>query len=206
MLTKLKKFNFNCLAPVNALLLPLSLCELELGGSNISRAEDMQPPEPHYFPQLLQLTLHLAVHVCSLHAAWLDWLSDSLGSLRSLRISDWDRSWHGSIVERLEKLEPLMALKHLELESCGLDDEDLAGIATQCPNLVDLDVSKNDNITGVGLKALVNRLSKTIKSIYLISCERVGHDAVEWARSKGVRVRYAFPMTRRPNSGRRIQL
>ena len=204
MLTKLRKFNFNCLEPGSALVLPLSILELELGGSNINRAEDVQPPEPHYFPQLSQLTLHLAVHVCSLHAAWLDWISDSLTSLRSLRVSDWDRDWHGSIVEKLEKSEPMKALKNLELESCCLDDEDLLGIAAHCPNLVNLDLSNNDNVTGVGLKELVNRLSRTIKSICLINCEGVGRDAVEWARCKGVRVRYAFPMTRMPNTGRRI--
>ena len=203
MLLKLRKLHFNCLDIGSTLLLPLSLRDLEIGLSRINGPGDEEPPEPHYFPHLTHLTLCLSSHGRWLPAPWLDWLSDSLGSLQSLRISDWEKSFNGPlVVGRFERLGPFESLTNLSLDSCSLDDDDLLEITTRCPNLVDLDLSNNDRITGVGLKELVNGLSKTIRSVYLVNCEAVSGDAVDWARNRGVRVRYTFPATTMPNTRR----
>lgn len=68
-------------------------------------------------------------------------------------------------------------------------DDEWMSIITQCqPGLQSLDLSQT-NITGVGVKATVDL--GHLKELEVEGCQKLSPDAVKWARSKGVRVRYS---------------
>jgi hypothetical protein len=71
----------------------------------------------------------------------------------------------------------------------------LVQFATRHTNLEKLDLS-GTRITGAGVKDIILALQgggKGIKWLNLSDCELVSQDAVVWARSKGVDVRFTFP-------------
>lgn len=88
----------------------------------------------------------------------------------------------------------LKALEALSFPRCvGLDDEGADIIASaKLVKLRTVDLTAAD-VTGIGVKALVQGLS--LETLVLNDCRNVSPDAVEWARSKGVTVKY------RMNSG-----
>lgn len=92
-------------------------------------------------------------------------------------------------------------LLHFTLQPTGpFTDEDVHVIAERLPKLQTLDVSGTD-ITGVGVKDLVQR--GHVKYLVLHNCRMLGTDAVEWARSRGVRVDYC--MTNGESGGKKLR-
>ncbi|KAK5123926.1 hypothetical protein LTR85_002123 [Meristemomyces frigidus] len=82
----------------------------------------------------------------------------------------------------------LRALERLTLQPTGVfDDAHVHVVAEKLVELRILDLSKTE-ITGVGVKDLVQR--GHIKHLLLNDCRLLSSDAVEWARSQGVRVDY----------------
>ena len=89
------------------------------------------------------------------------------------------------------------AIETFHMEGCGFDDTLAETLVLYATSLRHLNLASN-NITGVGVKALVNGLGSTLRFLNLNSCQYTSVDAVEWARSKGLTVHYAFP----DNSGK----
>lgn len=71
------------------------------------------------------------------------------------------------------------------LESCC--DEDVKGIVESLPKLHSLDLSEN-NITGVGVRRIVE--ASPVKDLIVDSCHSIGLDAIQWARSSGLKVQH----------------
>jgi len=83
------------------------------------------------------------------------------------------------------RLRELEELYFPGLESCC--DEDVKGIVESLPKLQTLDMSEN-HITGVGVRHIVE--SSPVKELIVNHCHSIGLDAIEWARSTGMKVRY----------------
>jgi len=81
----------------------------------------------------------------------------------------------------------LKELKHLSLRAChGLEDDQMAAVASCLPLLQSLDVSGTD-VTGAGIKDVVKN---GLKKLVVNDCRHLGLDAVHWARNQGVKVEY----------------
>ena len=96
----------------------------------------------------------------------------------------------------------LEGIENLVLKSCNVDDEIATLMARNLSRLQKLDVS-NSNITGVGVKALVDGLKGKLEHLCLDGCYSTNIDAVKLAREMGVNVAYGFPDPLR--GGRRIR-
>jgi F-box/TPR repeat protein Pof3 len=81
----------------------------------------------------------------------------------------------------------LRELKHLSLERCfDTDDDCLSLVAKDLPKLEFLNVSGTD-VTGAGIKKVV---SNGLKKLVANNCRHVYPDAVQWARTQGVKVEH----------------
>jgi hypothetical protein len=87
--------------------------------------------------------------------------------------------------ESMPRLRELEVLSFVAATECN--DLSLASIGPAFPKLRELDISETD-VTGVGVKDLVH--SGHIHKLILNDCRKLGIDAVEWARSHGVEVKY----------------
>ena len=96
----------------------------------------------------------------------------------------------------------LIKAEVLKLNNCALDDEDAIAIAMNCPVLKRLSLA-NTGVSGVGVKAIVTALEGKLEYLNLDGCKHTSIDAVEWARSKGVRVAFSFADHRR--GGKKIR-
>lgn len=96
----------------------------------------------------------------------------------------------------------LGSLRTLGLPCCsGMDDSVAAVIAaSKLKKLRYLDLTQAE-LTGVGVKVLVKSLS--LETLVLNDCAKVSPDAVEWARAKGVTVRYR--MSGEPSGARKLR-
>ena len=94
-------------------------------------------------------------------------------------------------------------LTDLTLDDCDIDDEILEHLAASCPRLTTLDIKSNPKVTGVGVKALVLKPGDKLRTLDLTYCSKVSGDAVEWARSKEVDVKYKYPQVA---SGKKVRL
>ncbi|KAM3074201.1 hypothetical protein ACMFMG_002978 [Clarireedia jacksonii] len=83
---------------------------------------------------------------------------------------------------------PCGSLEELSLEASLYREADIIDITTKCPMLHSLNVD-GTYITGVAVKHFVGM---GITWLSLNQCDGVSSDAVEYARSKGVSVRYSF--------------
>jgi F-box/TPR repeat protein Pof3 len=84
--------------------------------------------------------------------------------------------------------ERLLDLEMLSLAVChGCDDESVSNITRLLPRLTTLDLSETD-ITGVGVKQALQL--KNLRKLIVNDCRRIGTDAIDWARSQGVKVEY----------------
>ena len=84
------------------------------------------------------------------------------------------------------------SLKELSVSRNDFGDGLFEHIARNCPRLQFLNASYT-RITGVGVKALVLKPGEKLKKVNLRHCERVGIDAVDFARASGVEVDFTFP-------------
>ncbi len=80
-------------------------------------------------------------------------------------------------------------LGHLEQLSLAGDqdcnDDTVSSISQALPSLRKLDLSET-KITGVGVKHALNAVH--LEHLVVNNCHKIGIDAIDWARSKGVRV------------------
>ena len=200
-LTELRKLNlahiyltaFPCLAPTVE-----SLTLISVGGVK-SRSDDIIPYPK--LPALTSLTFSATCHlgISDIYAL----LSHSKSKLQKLDLLD-------SPVDPLETASLLVDGHLSELSELSLTNGDVTDtlavlIAKHCPKLQRFEASYNSKLTGVGVKALVLKEGATLRSLDLVHCSGVSADAVEWARDKGVEVRFSFPdnlkFARRVNAG-----
>ena len=83
-------------------------------------------------------------------------------------------------------------IEKLYLPKSQVNDDVAEALATNLPYLRILNVSQT-KITGVGIKSLVEKPGAKLQRLYLEHCESVGIDAVEYARARGIRVKFGFP-------------
>lgn len=88
-----------------------------------------------------------------------------------------------------DEFPPCDTLEELSLASMTLNDRSALEVTGLYPNLKRLDISAT-LITGVTVKAVVKMGVEWLK---INDCEKIGTDAVEWARGKGVDVLHSFP-------------
>ncbi|KAK6393809.1 hypothetical protein LTR65_002186 [Meristemomyces frigidus] len=164
-----------------------------------------------YLPHLHELSTDLGeTHVNSL--ANLLESEDPTGAQATSR----DRTVAQSKLQELSIRAPRVAMAELDallshprlpeltkfaLQPMGVfDDEQVHVVAEKLPALQTVDLSETD-ITGVGVKDLVQR--GHIRHLVLNDCRHLGSDAVEWARSQGVRVDYR--MTSSERGGKKLR-
>ena len=90
----------------------------------------------------------------------------------------------------------LAKVEELKFNNCLVDDELAIAIAEGCPVLRRLSLA-NTKVSGVGVKAVVTALEGKLEYLNLDGCKNTAYDAVEWARSKGVRVAFSISEPRR---------
>ena len=96
----------------------------------------------------------------------------------------------------------LKKVKELKLNSCDVNDFVAIALSENLPTLTTLHL-KYAKITGFGLKQLVTKLQGTLQYVNVDNCMSIGFDAVEWARSMGVRV--AFSLCDEPKGRKTIR-
>lgn len=95
----------------------------------------------------------------------------------------------------------LAALERFSLEGClDPDDNTMSLIKSHVPRLRSLNVS-GSVATGAGIKSLIEL--GYLKHLVAYDCRYLGLDAVEWARSAGVRVEYG--MTTNLSGGKKVR-
>lgn len=80
----------------------------------------------------------------------------------------------------------------LSLAGLPVNDKCVELLATNLHHLKSLDLAYT-RVTGVGVKALVQRPSAKLERLDLMQCSSVSFDAVTFARSHGIQVTYCFP-------------
>ena len=97
----------------------------------------------------------------------------------------------------------LSEVTDLRLSNVNLTNSLAELIAKHCPRLISFEASRNEKLTGVGVKALVLKEGDKLVRLKIDHCISVGIDAVEFARSMGVDVKFSFADNSR--SGKRIR-
>ena len=117
----------------------------------------------------------------SLSMSWLDGFAQALFRDCTALGSREDDPQTGSIPRSC-----FPVLKSLALVHCDADDGALDLIAAHCPQLEYLNVIASRRLTGAGVVSVVRNPGRRLKKLALNGCELVSHDAVVWAREKGV--------------------
>lgn len=109
-----------------------------------------------------------------------------------------------------ESVTSLLALPRLEhlrslqlTHNSTINDEVAEYIATHMKHLQHVDLSST-MITGAGVKALVDGLRPTLRSLKFVNVWHCSPDASEWARSQGIRVQYSQNADIKPK-GRKVR-
>lgn len=129
-------------------------------------------------------------------------LNPSKGKLKELDISGCG-GIDKTAVDTLITGEYLDGIEDLNLSKLDIDDSVAEALARSAPKLKRLDLSSTD-ITGVGVKALALKPQSTFAELTINSCVGVSIDAVEFAKSKGIKVTFTFPDNLR--YGKRVRL
>ena len=163
------------------------------------------------FPRISFLALNLP-HIIRLSLA--GWNELSLSELQACLIPNKGKLTHLDIggcvelsnanIKEIITQNYLEGIENLVLKSCNVDDEIAALMARNLPRLQKLDVSSS-KITGVGVKALVERLKGKLQHLCLDGCHSTNIDAVKLAREMGVIVAYGFPDPSHLRGRRRIR-
>lgn len=150
-------------------------------------------PQPHEIMRLPNLT-HLAVirPLGSLSSMARELFEPCKGQLRSLTLDHLNYDDIG-ILDSFFAEGYFSRLAILAItQSQTLTDDLLQVIGANCPCLSFLDCSYSIPLTGVGVKAVVTKIGRTLRRLNLRNCENVSSDAVSWARSRGVTVEFMF--------------
>ncbi|KAL2042099.1 hypothetical protein N7G274_005287 [Stereocaulon virgatum] len=120
---------------------------------------------------------------------FIKWLEPNKGKLRYIDASGIPDNRH--YWKALGEMGFLAGVEELKFNSSELSDKTIVALSTKLPVLKKLHL-KHTMITGVGLKAVVTKLQGTLEFLDLDGCNRMGFDAVEWARNKGIKVSFTF--------------
>ena len=91
----------------------------------------------------------------------------------------------------------------LDLSNLDVDDSVAVVLAESCPQLKRLRLNST-KITGIGVKHLAQKLEGMMEDLQLLHCTRTSLDAVDFARSKGIRVAFGFPDTKKYGTSLRL--
>ena len=182
-LHKLESLDISGVMMAPPLELPSSIHTL-----NISRSRLLSDMVKWEASQLVRLSM---AHNLQVTAGWLlEILDPNKGNLIYLdaSVTMYDQSMYRLLAEGgyLGKVE------ELKFNYCDVDDEVAIAIAENCPVLKRLSLA-NTKVSGVGVKAIVTALEGKLEYLDLDGCKQTSYDAVEWARSKVVRVDFSFP-------------
>lgn len=84
------------------------------------------------------------------------------------------------------------AITDLNLEGCAIKDELAPVLAAASPGLIYVDISST-KVTGVGVKALVQKSGCKLQTLKMNSCLAICKDAADFARDSGIEVEFKFP-------------
>ncbi|KAI9756860.1 MAG: hypothetical protein M1815_002647 [Lichina confinis] len=90
----------------------------------------------------------------------------------------------------------LTNLTMLGLAGQSMTDDGVVAIAQGAPNLEHVNLSSTA-VSGISVKALLERPDSKIKLLSVDNCSYLNPDAVEYARAKGVHVNFSFPDPKR---------
>ena len=168
-------------------LLPPSIRNLSVA-SNL-RSEDFADS---HLPNIESLTVYTGFPFEA--TGLLSLLGPSKGKLKELHLTArffGARGYGSRVFQRLIDEGLLSEMITLSAINTGLDDEVVVLIANNLPRLRILSL-EGSLITGVGVKALVLKPGDKLEMLDVRKCDHLSHDAVEWARSKGVHVLSGF--------------
>ncbi len=192
-LRKLESLDISGLDMASPLELPSSIHTL-----NISKSQLRSGMMEWEASRLVRFSLAYSLELINKQV--LDILEWNRGNLTYLDTSDCPL--HRSIYSGLAKGGYLKEVEELKLNYCDVDDEVAVAIAENLPILKRLSLA-NTGVSGVGVKAIVTALEGKLEYLNLDGCKNTAYDAVEWARSKGVRVAFGFSERRR--GGKRLR-
>ena len=141
---------------------------------------------PQNLPNLLRLSISDSPDLPLEAGIWLD---ASKGNILELDLSDTMidmatlRSWiEGGYFRNLE---------YLSLRGCSFNDDLSKSLVHHARKIKSLNLSFTQ-ISGVGVKILVQGFTGTLRYLNLASCQSTSLDAVQWARAAGLTVHYEF--------------
>lgn len=186
-LHKLESLDISGVDMAFPLELPSSLHAL-----NINKAQFREGVEEWEASRLVRLSM---AHIVDFHASWM---------IEVLKRNQWNLVYleaSAILFHQSQYIMPvtegwLAKVEELKLNDCLVNDILAIAIAENCPVLRRLSLA-NTKVSGVGVKAVVTALGGKLEYLNLDGCRYTAYDAVEWARSKGIRVAFSFPESRR---------
>lgn len=169
--------------------LPESIQTLNMSDCNFRPMGPHNDAITHYrLPDLTELYMERTPHLK------IDGLRQMLmanrGNLKALNLNECGGISHEDIISLINDgyLESIVSLR---LAYSSFDDLTAQLLAKSSPRLMYLDVDVT-KITGVGVKAVLLKAGCQLESLKLNQCFHVAKDAVEFARSRGVKIQYCF--------------
>ncbi len=117
-------------------------------------------------------------------------LTATRGKLHRLKIHACP-SYYRTALDHASEQGVFAKLVDLELAHLRLDDQTVEALARHAPALERVDL-RCTQITGISVKALLASANSKLRWLNLDLCTSVSVDAVDYARSKGVEVRYSL--------------
>ena len=117
-------------------------------------------------------------------------LSPSKGKLRVLQLEvllPAYSEYGPTVFQPLIASGVLSELTVLNLVSLPVSDDVARLLAENMPRLRTLSLDRS-YITGIGVKALVLKQGDKLETLSVRECTKLSHDAVKWARSKGISI------------------
>ncbi|KAI5201352.1 hypothetical protein E4T39_05204 [Aureobasidium subglaciale] len=125
----------------------------------------------------------------------------NLSKLRTLHVQCTGAAQSVTSILALPRLERLRSLRLTH--NSNITDEVAKHIATNMKQLQDIDLSST-MITGACVRALVEGLKSTLRTLKFVNVWHCSPDAPEWAREQGIRVQYSQNADTKPK-GRKIR-
>jgi hypothetical protein len=180
--------------PQSIRVLNLSHCVVDLDQTNSINTVE------HWLPHLTSLQLafshHLGVHGLR------SFLSANKGNLTALDLKFCNKLNHQDFLTLIGE-GYFNAITDLSLIACAFKDDTALLLAAASTDLIHVDLSST-KVTGVGVKALVQKPGCKLQTLKVNNCQAIGKDAVEFARDSGVDVEFIFPdYVKRPKRRRR---
>lgn len=108
------------------------------------------------------------------------------GNLKTLELDNLDLGDNPNVMELFPRC---TSLKDFSFQCSLASEDEIVMNVLQFPNLTSLDLSMT-KITGYGVKKILNQLNGKLEFLGLHDCQKLSHDAVEFAQSRVTRVGY----------------